>query len=481
MGGGFLFGYDTGVVSGAMLLIEDDPEIQPNTLWKELIVSATVGAAWLFALIGGPSNEYFGRKPTILMASVIFTAGAVVMAISNSKEILLVGRLIVGAGIGLASMSVPMYISEASPPKLRGLLVSCNTLIITFGQFVAAVICGLFSQTEHGWKWMLGLAAVPSAIQFCGFIFMPESPRWLVSKGKIEEAKMVLRYIRSADENPDEELHEIQQAVMEEQEVSSFSNNTQAIWMSAGVASVNFFCTFIGLFLVERIGRRKLLLASLLGVTLSLAFLAVGFQLADTNTPKVDFNQSDSCGQYSDCSSCTFDTECGYCYVSDTEALALNASCVKIDPKNPDFALHGRCSEDQNNDEVTFAPDYCPSNNAWLIVLGLVSYLFFFAPGMGPMPWTINSEIYPLWARSLGNSLATSTNWAFNLLISMTFLTLTETITKQGAFYLYTGVALLGFFIFLWLLPETKGKSLEEVEQLFAQPTKLPCNTQREN
>ena len=95
--------------------------------------------------------------------------------------------------------------------------------------------------------------------------------------------------------------------------------------------------------------------------------------------------------------------------------------------------------------------------------------------GMGPMPWTINSEIYPLWARSLGNSLATSTNWAFNLLISMTFLTLTETITKQGAFYLYTGIALLGFFTFLWLLPETKGKSLEEVEQLFAQPTKLPC------
>ena len=91
------------------------------------------------------------------------------------------------------------------------------------------------------------------------------------------------------------------------------------------------------------------------------------------------------------------------------------------------------------------------------------------------MPWTINSEIYPLWARSLGNSLATSTNWAFNLLISMTFLTLTETITKQGAFYLYTGIALLGFFTFLWLLPETKGKSLEEVEQLFAQPTKLPC------
>ena len=260
--------------------------------------------------------------------------------------------------------------------------------------------------------------------------------------------------------------------------MAGFSDNSQAIWMSAGVASVNFLCTFIGLFLVEKIGRRKLLLASLLGVCLSLAFLAVGFQLADTDTPKINFaeNATDTCAQYSDCSACTFDTSCGFCFVSDTEDLAVNASCVKIDTDHSDYAEYGRCMKsDEDLNGVTFAPDYCPSNTAWLIVLGLVSYLFFFAPGMGPMPWTINSEIYPLWARSLGNSLATSTNWAFNLLISMTFLTLTETITKQGAFYLYTGIALLGLLLFLWLLPETKGKSLEEVEQLFAEPTKLPC------
>ena len=136
---------------------------------------------------------------------------------------------------------------------------------------------------------------------------------------------------------------------------------------------------------------------------------------------------------FQNCGDCTFDSNCGYCYMDPTEnsnILAQNASCVSISSADADFAKNGRCSQNSTMD-INFAPDYCPSNSVWLIILGLVSYLFFFAPGMGPMPWTINSEIYPLWARSLGNSLATSTNWAFNLLISMTFLSLLEAITKQ--------------------------------------------------
>ena len=137
-----------------------------------------------------------------------------------------------------------------------------------------------------------------------------------------------------------------------------------------------------------------------------------------------------------DCSSCTFDTSCGYCYLEpdNSDLLAIDASCVKIDKNESDFAQSGRCANHTVNRSIKFAADYCPTDSAWLIVLGLVTYLFFFAPGMGPMPWTINAEIYPLWARSLGNSLATSTNWALNLLVSMTFLTLTEVLTKQVRF-----------------------------------------------
>ena len=409
------------------------------------------------------------------------------MGVAESKEILLVGRVIIGAGIGLASMCVPMYISESAPPNYRGFLVTCNNLVITFGQFFAACVCGFFSKVEpDGWKYMLGLAGIPAFLQFFGFLFMPESPRWLVSKGKIEKAREVLHKIRANTSiNPDEELEEIKRAVELEETSSNtvatvsrivktpsarrplilgcllqifqqvagintvmyysatiitmagFSNTSQAIWMSAGVASINFLCTFIALPIVERIGRRKLLLASLFGVTLALLLLGVGFQVTYIDTPKVTMNTThdDLCNQYQDCASCTYDAVCGYCFQmpsKDSDSVAVNASCEMKSDEDDSYSKMGRCMKDNVDAEtVIYAFDYCPSDYSWLVVFGLCLYLFFFAPGMGPMPWTINSEIYPTWARSSSQSIATSMNWAFNLLVSMTFLSLTEAITKQ--------------------------------------------------
>ena len=415
--------------------------------------------------------------------------GAVVMAIAECKEVLLVGRFIVGAGIGFASMSVPMYISESAPPNYRGFLVTCNNVVITFGQFFAACICGFFSNVEpNGWKYMLGIAGIPALLQFCGFLIMPESPRWLVSKDKIDKARAVLKRIRANTSiDPEEELREIRRAVESERRsnaasssgstivrilkspstrralilgcllqifqqiagintvmyysatiitMAGFSDKSQAIWLSAGVASVNFICTFIALPLVEKIGRRKLLLVSLLGVVFSLILLGVGFQVTYIDTPKVTNNtEIDVCSQYTDCASCTYDSICGFCFqepLSGSEELAVNSTCEKKSREGTDYSLNGNCIKDQVDSEtVIYAFDYCPSSYSWLVVLGLCLYLFFFAPGMGPMPWTINSEIYPTWSRSSSQSIATSMNWASNLIVSMTFLSLTEAITKQ--------------------------------------------------
>lgn len=150
--GGFLFGYDTGVVSGAMLLLKK--EMNLDTLWQELLVSSTVGAAALSALSGGSLNGWLGRKICILIASFIFSVGGIILSLSPNKEVLLVGRITVGLGIGIASMTVPVYIAEVSPSHLRGQLVTINALFITGGQFIASVVDGAFSYlSRDGWRY----------------------------------------------------------------------------------------------------------------------------------------------------------------------------------------------------------------------------------------------------------------------------------------------------------------------------------------
>ncbi|KAJ7396966.1 hypothetical protein BTVI_139714 [Pitangus sulphuratus] len=297
--GGFLFGYDTGVVSGALLLLKR--ELNLDALWQELLVSSTVGAAALSALAGGVLNGLCGRRPCILLASGLFTAGAGVLAAARDKETLLAGRVVVGLGIGtgdqchpltmmlkdphvrdflhccfpckgsktsncdfnvsmdiitlekdcvpaavsirslvigllrsvvamsaqewgiclrgkgVASMTVPVYIAEVAPPHLRGRLVTINTLFITGGQFFASVVDGLFSYlAKDGWRYMLGLSAVPAVIQFLGFLFLPESPRWLIQKGQTQRARRILSQMRG-NQAIDEEYDSIKNNIEEEE------------------------------------------------------------------------------------------------------------------------------------------------------------------------------------------------------------------------------------------------------------------------
>lgn len=247
-----------------------------------------------------------------------------------------------------------------------------------------------------------------------------------------------------------------------------------AIWISAGVASCNFIFTFVGLWLVERVGRRPLLLISLAGVVVCLLELAVSFQVAYTLSPDVGlaFNTSSTspeCSQFLSCSTCTFSLDCGFCFSND-DPLYLNATCLPTDSSQYNAVSSiGECT-DSDLTQSTFAYDWCPSEYAWLSISGLGLYLLCFAPGMGTMPWTINSELYPGWARARCVGLATSINWAANLLVSLTFLSLTQSLNKHGTFYLYSGLAAMGLALFYWCLPETRSSTLESVSDLFRQP-----------
>ncbi|XP_065184863.1 proton myo-inositol cotransporter-like [Sycon ciliatum] len=544
--GGFLFGYDTGVVSGAMLKLAQDFDLA--TWQKELLVSITIAGAAVSSAAGGVLNDYLGRKPVLLGASLVFTAGAGLMAVSTHWIELLMGRLIVGIGIGFASMTVPMYISEAAPIHVRGSLITVNNMFITGGQFVASAVDGLLADVPHGWRYMLGIGGIPSLVQFVGFLFLPESPRYLVKRRKFGLARSVLQRIRGSNANIDEEFESIQEeclsSVVEDQgtfgtlvrmfrsgpvrralivgcllqacqqltgintlmyysasiiKMAGVEDDTKAIWLAAAVAAGNLVFTAVGVYLVERSGRRKLMLGSLAGVTLSLAVLGVGFLMARLQSPVALVDGSlppSTCNTHSTCNWCVHDANCGYCYLKHGSHGVLNGTCQPVWSVNGTKATNRSSLWDSNYtdcnpsvacspafagdtmhanstvDSTEWAYDYCPTQYAWLIVLALILYIAMFAPGMGPMPWTINAELYPLWARSTGNSAATFVNWACNLVISMTFLSISEThvLGRAGAFWIYMIIAMISFVIFYRILPETKDRPLEEAEKLFAKP-----------
>ncbi|CAI5785247.1 proton myo-inositol cotransporter [Podarcis lilfordi] len=519
--GGFLFGYDTGVVSGALLLLKK--ELHLDAFWQELLVSSTVGAAALSALLGGVLNGWCGRRACILLASGIFTAGAAVLAAAQDKETLLAGRVVVGLGIGIASMTVPVYIAEVAPPHLRGRLVTINTLFITGGQFFASVIDGAFSYLpKDGWRYMLGLSAVPAVIQFFGFLFLPESPRWLIQKGQTQKARRILSLMRG-NQTIDEEYDSIKNNIEEEEkevgaagpvicrmltypptrkelivgcglqmfqqlagintvmyysatimQMSGVQDDRIAIWLAAVTAFTNFIFTLVGVWLVEKVGRRKLTLGSLAGTTVALLILALGFLLSAQVSPQVTLNpegpsgQNSTCTKYSYCNGCMLDPICGFCYKLNKSSV-VESSCVPVDRKSTMEAAWGRCSNETRlkTEETYWAYNFCPTPYSWTALVGLILYLVFFAPGMGPMPWTVNSEIYPLWARSTGNACSSGVNWIFNVLVSLTFLHTAEYLTYYGAFFLYAGFAFVGLIFLYGCLPETKGKKLEEIECLF--------------
>ncbi|XP_062837763.1 proton myo-inositol cotransporter [Anolis carolinensis] len=520
--GGFLFGYDTGVVSGALLLLKR--ELHLDAAWQELLVSGSVAAAALAAFLGGALNGWLGRRASVLLASLAFAAGAALLAAAPDKHTLLAGRLVVGIGIGIASMTVPVYIAEVAPPHLRGRLVTINTLFITGGQFFASVIDGAFSYLpKDGWRYMLGLSAIPAIIQFFGFLFLPESPRWLIQKGQTQKARRILSRMRG-NQTIDEEYDSIKNNIEEEEkevgaagpviyrmlsypptrrelivgcglqmfqqlagintvmyysatimQMSGVQNERLAIWLAAVTAFTNFIFTLVGVWLVEKVGRRKLTLGSLAGTTVALLILALGFLVSAQVSPQVTLkpegpsSQNSTCTRYSYCNGCMLDPVCGFCYKLNKSSV-VESSCVPVSKNSTMEAAWGRCSNETRlkTEDTYWAYNFCPTPYSWTALLGLILYLICFAPGMGPMPWTVNSEIYPLWARSTGNACSSGVNWIFNVLVSLTFLHTAEYLTYYGAFFLYAGFAFVGLIFLYGCLPETKGKKLEEIESLFA-------------
>ncbi|KAL3506698.1 hypothetical protein ACH5RR_032080 [Cinchona calisaya] len=438
--GGFLFGYDTGVISGALLYIRDEFEqVDKSSFLQETIVSMALLGAMTGAAVGGWINDAFGRKKATLSADVVFAVGSIVMAVAPGPYVLILGRLLVGLGVGVASVTAPVYIAEASPSEIRGALVSTNVLMITGGQFLSYLVNLAFTEVPGTWRWMLGVSAVPAVVQFCLMLFLPESPRWLYMKKDKSKAVVVLSKIYDPD-RLEEEIDQLATALEEEAhrknsvrywdvfrskemrlaflagaglqafqqitgvntimyygptilQMAGFHSNQLALLLSLLIAAMNAIGTIVGIYLIDHVGRRKLALSSLSGVVLSLILLAVAFFLKSSS------------------------------YIT---------------------GIYG-----------------------WLAVLGLVLYLAFFAPGMGPVPWTVNSEIYPESYRGMCGGMAATINWISNFVVAQSFLSITTALGAGPTFLILAGLAVVGFVFVAVFVPETKGLTFEEVEKLW--------------
>jgi sugar porter (SP) family MFS transporter len=424
--GGLLFGYDTGVISGAILFIKK--QFSLSATMEEIVVSAVLVGAVLGAGMGGALTSRFGRRKMIILAGIIFTISALGTALAPTVGWLIAARVVSGIAIGIASFISPMYIAELAPAEVRGSLVAVNMLAITTGIVVAYLIDYAFS-ASHGWRYMFGLAAVPSVGLVIGMWWLPDSPRWLISKSKIDEARQILRRARTtSDIGP--EIKDIQQSMAEQDEggiaglfqpslrmpmivglglaifqqitgintviyyaptifkFAGISAAGPAILAGAGLTAVMWGFHVLAIFLLDRVGRRPLLLTGVVGQIVGLAILGAAFEF----------------------------------------------------PQMASF-----------KSEVAIG--------------GLVVYVACFAFGLGPIFWLLISEIYPLKNRGVAMSAVTITNWAMNLLVAVTFLTLVGVLGHAGTFWLY-GVIAIGAWVFFYLLvPETKDKTLEQIEQ----------------
>ena len=424
---GMLFGYDTGVISGANKLIKS--QFMLSDFMNGLVVSAVLIGAIIGAFFGGKLADRYGRRNMIIIAAIIFGGSAIGTALSPNVIVLIIGRIVVGIAIGMASFIAPLYVSELSPPKIRGSLVSFNQLFITIGIVISYLVdlalASLFP--INGWRYMFGLAAIPAVILLVAMIFMPSSPRWLVNDGKADLARSTLIKIRRKEDVSDE-LNEItislnkQKGGIKElfsplikpamivgislaifQQVTGINTviyYTPVIFQSAGlpfsvsllgtvyVGLVNVGFTLLALFLLDRVGRRKLLLIGLAGMSGMLIMLGIVF----------------------------------------------------------------------------FLPSLL-SQLGTLAIIGLMAYVAFFAIGLGPVFWLLISEIYPLKVRGLGMSIVTEANWGSNFIIALTYLILVQLMGTSGTFWLYAGVGILALIFTFIYVPETKGRTLEEIEE----------------
>ncbi|WP_176584393.1 sugar porter family MFS transporter [Priestia megaterium] len=435
--GGLLFGYDTGVINGALPYMSESDQLNLNSFTQGLVTSALLFGAAFGAVVGGRLADYNGRRKTILYLAILFFVSTIGCTISPNAAVMILCRFLLGLAVGGASVTVPTYLAEMSPAESRGKMVTQNELMIVTGQLLAftfnAIIGNMLGENPHVWRYMLPIAAIPAVFLFFGMLRVPESPRWLVSKGKNNEALTVLQKIRES-KRAKSELQEIESAYEQEakMEKATFKDLTtpwvrRVVFLGIGIAVVqqitgvnsimyygteilkdagfqteaalignigngviSVLATFAGIWLLGKVGRRPMLITGLVGTTTALLLIGI-FSLI-------------------------FEGSAALPYI----VLALT-----------------------------------------------ITFLAFQQGAISPVTWLMLSEIFPLRLRGLGMGVTVFCLWGINFLVGLTFPVLLASIGLSTTFFVFVVLGIGAILFVKKFLPETKGLTLEELEQRF--------------
>lgn len=422
---GLLFGLDTGVISGALPFIKTYFDLTVDQS-ESLVTAVLIGA-----VIGTISNGYIGRRLgrhfAIWISAFIFCTGAILCALSVNLEMLVVMRLLIGFGIGLASCSAPLYLSEIAPKDIRGRLITLFQFMITVGIFVSYLTDTAFTPSGS-WRWMFGITFFPAFLMFLAVLILPKSPRWLMLRGQPDEARKVLSRVSSSSADVEKEISDLEVSLKRTSSfreilgskgfvkvlllgiilqiiqqfsgintviyyapsifgMAGFASHIGQMWATVIVGLVNMLTTVIAIMYVDKWGRKPILYFGLCTTGASLLLL-------------------------------------GYLF---------------------DNGIHGAISQ-------------------YLAVVLVLTFIFGFAVSLGPIIWILCAEIFPLQGRDLGISVTTSTNWICNAIVGGTFLTLLADFGPAKTFVLFGLCSVIGLFIIRGFTPETKDVSLEEIE-----------------
>ena len=439
--GGFLFGFDTGVISGTIIFLQDTTGWALTDSQLGGVTTAVLLGAVLGCLVSGRVTDIFGRKKVIILTSVIFMCGAVLSGSAPDVKFLIISRLFLGLGIGIASYSVPLYIAEISPARQRGALVTINQLMITIGILISYITDYWIANDAdpYSWRMMFHIGFIPGMLLFIGMFFLPETPRWLISKGRDEEGTNVLKRVEDSD-LIDSSLKKLKEEIALDKEnrtsvkmfsqpllkypfiigmgimilaeftgidtivyytpkifkIAGYISNEQSILPAIIVGSSNVIFTVVSIFLVDRIGRRILYFIGTSGLVITLFSM-------------------------------------GLCFHYQAELGGF-------------FSI--------------------------LTISAMFLFIASFALSFGPLSWLLISEIFPLKFRGLGMSIGAFTLWSATTVVNYSFLKIVDALTLAGTFWAFTIMGIISGIWGFFMIPETKGKSLEYIEDHWRQGKK---------